>query len=162
MIRTVTFRPKIRAAIKWSGAVATVLLLAAWVGSAWCVCGVSNSAGTFAGISDGEIVIVWESPLSLKPFEGAKWIFGRENRFPFSWWFHSYDDPWTGVFWRTVYVPVWFPALLTGAPTLWMWRNDRRRRLRERAHACSKCGYSRTGLPVGRPCPECGALASSA
>jgi hypothetical protein len=38
-------------------------------------------------------------------------------------------------------------------PTLLMFRTDCRR---AKSGHCPKCGYSRAGLPMDRPCPECG------
>jgi predicted amidophosphoribosyltransferase len=43
--------------------------------------------------------------------------------------------------------------LLIGAPTLWLWRRDRRR---EPGH-CQRCNYDLTGN-TGGVCPECGSL----
>jgi len=37
-----------------------------------------------------------------------------------------------------------------------MFRTDRRRARVEKFNLCTKCGYSRVGLPVDRACPECG------
>ena len=64
--------------------------------------------------------------------------------------------PSSGLSFRLVIIPLWFPLLLAAVPTVVMFRSDRRRRLRERSEACIHCGYSRVGLPADRACPECG------
>ena len=48
-------------------------------------------------------------------------------------------------------LPLWIPLLLIGAPTVILWRNDRRY---PPGH-CRKCGYNLTGNVSGI-CPECG------
>jgi hypothetical protein len=61
-------------------------------------------------------------------------------------------------------VPHWFVALLSGA-LAWLasrpLRAERNARRRARRGECPACGYDRRGSP-GRPCPECGAVASPA
>ena len=50
-------------------------------------------------------------------------------------------------------VPLWMPLLLVAAPTILLWRHDRRR---IPLHCCQGCGYDLTGNTSGR-CSECGA-----
>jgi hypothetical protein len=37
-----------------------------------------------------------------------------------------------------------------------IWWRERRRRRRAELNQCPRCGYARTGLTSGAPCPECG------
>jgi hypothetical protein len=56
-----------------------------------------------------------------------------------------------------VRLPLWMPIAALALPTVFAWRSHRRRGARSAAEACPKCGYARTGLSPGTPCPECGA-----
>lgn len=51
-----------------------------------------------------------------------------------------------------VSIPLWMPLLALGAPTLWLCRYRRRRKIVGR---CDQCGYDLTGNLSGQ-CPECG------
>jgi hypothetical protein len=75
---------------------------------------------------------------------------------PFRWWFDSATIGSGRGVGHVCSIPIWFLAMLTAMPTFLMWRHDRNLRMLERANACPKCGYDRTGLPVDRACPECG------
>ena len=50
-----------------------------------------------------------------------------------------------------VQIPFWFPLLLIGVPTAYLWRTDRR----AKPWQCRKCRYDLRGLDGG-VCPECG------
>ncbi|MFT3684464.1 MAG: hypothetical protein QM783_05965 [Phycisphaerales bacterium] len=54
----------------------------------------------------------------------------------------------------TYHVPYWCIAVPFAFVAFAL---DRHRRRLERANKCGKCGYSRSGLPAGAKCPECGA-----
>ena len=61
---------------------------------------------------------------------------------------------WPGLFANTaIYAGAW--AVLIGVPILL------RRWLRARRGGCPQCGYSREGLKVDAPCPECGRAATT-
>jgi hypothetical protein len=53
---------------------------------------------------------------------------------------------------RFIAVPIWMIAAGIGVASWCVWRAARRGRGR-----CAACGYSRQGLGVDAPCPECGA-----
>jgi ssDNA-binding Zn-finger/Zn-ribbon topoisomerase 1 len=72
----------------------------------------------------------------------------------FRWWFAIEDRVVFGNRVIIVAIPCWALAAFAAAPTLLIWRHDRKRD----PNACPKCGYSRTGLPADRACPECGCM----
>jgi hypothetical protein len=141
--------------IKWIGAVVTVVLLLVWVGSRWYGFGLyTRSSSNLAGVFGGRLVLVWTMPLSsqLRDLRGSfDFQVGTQ---PFHWWFEFRSDVSSRM--REIAIPTWSLALLTATPTVWLWRRDRRRRRAEAANCCRTCGYSRTGLPADRACPECG------
>src|SRR5262245_9465167 len=154
--------------MKWTGAVVTVLLLVVWVGSAWYGCrysGQSSSGAlTQAIIGRGEFTVVWKSPWQLERIIACRWWFDRlpADSLPspgFDWWFRVLDGGPANRNYKAVRAPLWFPLLLTGVPTVLMFRRDRRRRRAEMRNLCPHCGYSRTGLPADHACPECGKAA---
>lgn len=66
----------------------------------------------------------------------------------------------SGLFWArrlssgiSISTPIWFPLVLIGLPTAWLWSVDRRRPGPGRC----RCGYDLTGNRSG-VCPECGIL----
>ena len=66
----------------------------------------------------------------------------------------AYSDTFPDMKVRAWVAPVWIPALgLSVAPAAWL-VSHRRRRVRERAGLCRRCGYDLRATP-GR-CPECG------
>lgn len=136
-------RRRIRGTIKWGGAALTVLLLIVWVGSA------SYRGGFIVGkivlwFDAGAVVITNSSQPHLY------WTFEYGSSAPFRWWI--FYRPTVGG--ALVWIPLWIPLFLTAMPTFLMWRHDRKRRCDP--NLCPKCGYSRTGLPPDRACPECG------
>jgi hypothetical protein len=136
-------RRGIRGTIKWGGAVVTVLLLIVWVGSA------SYRGGFIIGkvvlyFDAGSVVITNSSQPHLY------WTFKYGSSGPFRWWIFYRQNAGGGG--EAVGIPTWIPLLLTAVPTFLIWRHDRKRP----PGICRKCGYSRTGLPADRACPECG------
>jgi hypothetical protein len=58
---------------------------------------------------------------------------------------------------NTLWVPYWFPAIVSAMlPALWL-RHRIRRRRRRHSGQCSRCGYDLRATPDR--CPECGAVA---
>lgn len=57
-----------------------------------------------------------------------------------------------------VTVPLWMVFVLCAGASVFAWRSWRRAMRRDATH-CHACGYSRSGLPDGGFCPECGAHA---
>lgn len=55
-----------------------------------------------------------------------------------------------------VQIPLWMPLVVTAVPAAFAIRGEVRRRRANRLGACPKCGYSRLGLELAAPCPECG------
>src|ERR1043165_2134481 len=110
-------RPRMRATIKWGGAVITVLLLIGWVGSRWYTADVRLEATIAIGAVDGQLVIGWNRPWTLVP-EKFDCFFGYDYYGRFSWWFHIYSFNKSAV----ILIPIWFLVLLTGVPTFLIWR----------------------------------------
>jgi hypothetical protein len=145
----------VRTFVKWTGAAVTVLLLIVWVGSGWWEGGVEIRSVGGAGFSGGRVILgAW--PPSRWEFEAIEWTCVRGPWVGYGWWFHYLPPPVVGI--AMVFIPIWSLALLTGVPTAWMFRTDRKRRRGEREGLCAKCGYDLRGLPDGRACPECGAV----
>ncbi|MCC6228994.1 MAG: hypothetical protein IT432_07190 [Phycisphaerales bacterium] len=57
-----------------------------------------------------------------------------------------------------VFIPLWMPWLVALGFSIWFYREHRREKQCRLLGACPGCGYSRTGLAHGAPCPECGSL----
>ena len=150
-------RKRMRSTIKWGGAVVTVLLLIVWVGSGWFKVGFSVLPVVAAGIHRGEIRVVHEQPCSWWSARFHEFGVGlNDSGERFGWWFEYKRIPFPTSppsYSHRVAVPIWFLILLAAAPRFLIWRSDRKRD----PNACRKCGYSRTGLPADRACPECGA-----
>ena len=138
--------------MKWIGAVATVLLLVVWVGSAWIDVGfVATQPRIGLQLGQGQILVGWQMPSRSRHW---RWEMDAHGFMPIRWWVDHFVRPNRPL--EIWCIPLWPFILLTGAPTVLMWRQDRRRRLAELSNSCRKCGYSRSGLPAHRPCPECG------
>jgi hypothetical protein len=84
------------------------------------------------------------------------WQIGPRTRL--RWWPYDGDFvqwsiyPSEGPMYRFT-LPLWMPSALAAAALL-----AARVVLRQDAHACRSCGYSRAGLVSSIPCPECGAV----
>lgn len=141
--------PGVRRAIKWTGAPASVLLLAAWIGSGWHAVSWTGSGGARWELSEGRLTFNHLQIPMPETYRGVR--FGRTRRFTLQW------DLWVRnprYMWK-IAVPLWlFPPPIF-APTILAWRTDIIDRRRRRAGVCRGCGYERTGLPPHAPCPEC-------
>ena len=127
----------------------TLLLLIVWVGSKKHLV-YAYAKPTFGlGAGGGLIAFGWERPWGL-PVDWKCDLEEWDNEW--EWWYEV--RVLSGG--TEIGVPTWMFILLTAIPTLLIWRRDRRRD----PNACPKCGYSRTGLPADRACPECGTAAS--
>jgi hypothetical protein len=150
----VKFRRAMWQSMKWTGAVVTVLLLVMWVGSAWYACLCTNSGFSFVDIDSGGFGIHWTNWWSLKNLEPRTWNAYSKQSSSFHLWFQFVSKPFNRyIQMYSIYIPIWFFALLTAVPTALLFRGDRRRRLRERGNACPKCGYPIGSSPL---CTECG------
>ena len=150
-------RRRIRSTIKWSGAVLTVLLLIAWVGTRWCSAGFHALPTIAATLTDGQLRGGWYEPWSFIPRQsGGYFMVNKKTKYPFQWWFETQRSTVGNYISTRVFIPIWFLILLTAVPTYFIWRSDSN----PPDNVCPKCGYSRTGLPEDRACPECGAANS--
>ena len=74
----------------------------------------------------------------------------------------DFAETWHGwIKWRPgshLWIPLWIPLGLFGAPTAYLWFLDRRRPDKSK---CTNCGYNLTGNISG-VCPECGAAVERA
>jgi hypothetical protein len=134
----------------WGGAIATLLLVAAW------------------GSSERWDMLYYRHPWLVKVEPGGVDI-SRDPatmwRMPPGWHVVPRTD-WRARIWRptweasaprtSVTVPFWLPAVFTLGASLAAWRRDAAARRRACAGACARCGYSRAGLDAGAACPECG------
>lgn len=50
----------------------------------------------------------------------------------------------------------WWPVILFGVPTFFLFRAERRAKRLAKANCCPSCGYSLAGLRPEDKCPECG------
>jgi hypothetical protein len=155
---------RIRKAIRWGGAVVTVLLVVVWVGSTWIEFGCCNRPGLSVFVSGGYVVTERTRPLTTS----RGWVFPSPMPRPMQGWY-----------WRSQYRPAWrcskefgiidnngewsadsllrwasLAGLLSGIVLWWMTVLDRR--AARRLNICPKCRYDRTGLGLSARCPECG------
>jgi len=154
----VSIRRTLRSTIKWGGAAVTVLVLVVWVGSAWwspyvvafpnAIARVYGSSIAGVGLRKGQLIVIVQGDWTIQNLEFEVGTQAYAHTFSWQWWFDA--ELLSGS--TVLFVPLWFLALLTATPTFLIWRRDRKRL----PGACSKCGYSRTGLPADRACPECG------
>lgn len=157
-------RRRFRSLIKRAGVAITALLLIVGIASGWYGGGASLQPTIGVHAWGGLLLIQCYEPWAIRP-QAFGWtdIPIPPPRPDFRLWFGRYRNPSYGSLPSTILViPFWFLILLTGVPTLLMFRADRRR---ARIGRCPKCDYSRTGLAADRLCPECGcdpaAVASS-
>ncbi len=156
--------PRIRKTIKWGGAVVTVLLVVAWVGSGWFF--VSCTFGRPITETSGRLrsVHIVNGVVRSSSFTGMAGVFLPHGldaglaRGSFRW-DADYFDSYTSA---SVVIPLWPAVVMLSLATGTAWRLDTLARRRERLNHCPKCNYDRTGLAPGAVCPECGAGAGGA
>ncbi len=143
--------PRIRKAIKWGGAVVTVLLVAVWIGSGWYVWQWASATG-WCVLHEGRVELSWDSEFS------KDLGFRSGPFFPLNYrWGFDLDV----LANRRVVAPLWAPVCVVGAATILARRFDTLARSRARLNLCPKCNYDRTGLAIGAVCPECGSVPSA-
>lgn len=145
--------------MKWSGAIAAVLLLVAWGASEVRWFNVETTNWTFH-LARGEVIVVRHVALSYRAPPG--WYSGDYD-------LYRVDRRWRVQAWDTsggtmplpfnrVRGPLWMPTVVALLCAGVAWRCGRRARLRDRGRVCRECGYDRAGLAEGSGCPECNAL----
>ncbi len=142
--------PRIRKTIKWGGAVVTVLLVVAWVGSGFRYLGYGTPSGYGVELSYGWMWISHELP---RPQRIGLYFIDPKRVHYYGWWFDRYNvkGEWG------IAIPMWLLCMSLSFPTGVAWRLDTLApRRRARLNLCPKCNYDRTGLAMGAVCPECG------
>jgi hypothetical protein len=137
---------------KWGGAVACVVLLAAWIGSGWWSIWWCGYGGVFVAAGEGEVSTGWMGfELSAGVESHSSPVFA-DWRF---WWppIGATADP----DWLELRTKLWLLLAIAASATAVAWRLDAQARRRERAGHCPSCDYDCTGVPAGAACPECGA-----
>ena len=140
------YRPsRVRRVLKWTGAGLSLLILAAWVVSAF---------KAFGHVADGRAYVVGGGCVLC--FSGGR-IYASEAPDLFQMMDTqlrgSIGMSWPSVILGSVIIiPLWLPFVVSAIPTAWLWHRDRRRI--PRAH-CQRCGYDLTGNTSGA-CSECG------
>lgn len=122
----------------------------------------TSQAGWAVVLSSGVVGVVSQADSSKPPLRGqrVKTTLAEPHDLRVYWKPRWIVRGWT---WAPdhlfhIVVPLWFPFLLVGAPTAWLWWRDRGRGLSGR---CRRCGYDLAGLACGADCPECGASSRS-
>ncbi len=139
----------------WGAAALAAVLAFAWVWSAFRYVGVYTPWGGSLTISSGLLHLSDTDSWPVPP-QGTTVVRG-ENVWGLRWWFDWYAQP--GL-WQ-IAVPLWFMSSLASIASALSWRVDVRARRMALADACTACGYSRAGLALNAPCPECGASPAS-
>jgi hypothetical protein len=144
--------PRIRKAIKWGGAAATVLLVVVWISSAWFyIALLRDGSARDVYVSVGVLgVFEWKLPAAVLPQPPPR-IGLRQNAL-MKWKPVNADN--SSFHW--LMIPLWIPLLVVFTPTAIAWHLDALARGRARVGLCPECGYDRTGLAAGAVCPECG------
>lgn len=147
--------------VRWSGLVCSGVLLAALLASACLHVSLTwrDSDDQPRGIVlfQGR-VLIWRDPMMATPTLG--WQVERLDSPRLNWWITTFTMK--TARWRAdlVAIPLWWPLVVVGVPTMVAWRMpmrlmpSSRRRERSARGLCWKCGYDLAGLS---PCPECGA-----
>ncbi len=141
--------------MKWAALCLTLLIFGLttldWCGTGFSYWRMPYPYGKSIDFTGGVLRVVIEYQGGMSPMLIIRDDFEVVSRSrPLEWW------RWDFYEWGFT-VPTWAVLLAVAAPTglLW-WRNLRRRG----ANVCGGCGYSLTGLPPGKPCPECGERAA--
>src|SRR5215470_1825699 len=101
--------------MKWSGAAVTVLLLVAWVGSAWYTCTFGDSYHALC-VESGQLSVAWGRDSDFNDLMHFEWkfaakYFGRRDCVAMDWSFRQ--DDLSVSSWKGFNIPIWFLALLT-------------------------------------------------
>jgi hypothetical protein len=136
-------------AVKWAGSALAVLMVAAWIGSAWWNLTWASRSGWWIGLAHGQLLVGRETPATAAREHG--WILDHMP-FELRWHFSQAQFGWA----QYRELPVWLFVPVVLIATIVAWRTDRRRRDLDRRGGCPKCGYDRRGIDGSSPCPECG------
>ena len=133
----------------------TVVLLVAWVGSAWVyvrwsLVNASKTSGCAVTLESGCLSTA-EITAPVFSMSGASWGV-RSSYEHFRWGFQLQQ----GATHRVLTIPLWCPFLIALSSTTIAWRPDLLAARRAWKGYCVKCAYDRAGLPPDAPCPECG------
>jgi hypothetical protein len=129
-----------------------VILGAVWLTAPWWYTDFEVS-GVDVGFIRGGIRILWQNgsmnhhPGGWRVETWSQWVWWQ-------WWFAYESSSIRQYSHGTLFIPLWFPALLLGGLWYVLGRLERRAAL---GRICQKCHYDRTGLAAGAVCPECGA-----
>ena len=137
--------------VKWGGPVVAVVI--AWLcwESVEYLTAFNSPFGMRANLTEGGLVFCynpdWQLYKDVDGFQFLKWPSYV------SWWF-EYRTRFTD---RSVFIPGWFPFIITVGLSVFAWRSDTHDARRRKLGQCPKCNYSRAGLGADVVCPECGA-----
>jgi hypothetical protein len=106
----VKIRRRIRAGIKWTGAVVTVLLLVVWVGSKWYTAGRFSGPVLFA-IASGQVGAEWREP-AIHLTSGWR-VIPLSKDDSYRWWFRFVRSNTTVGKRYILEAPLWPLILLT-------------------------------------------------
>ena len=135
----------------------TVLVASNWVGISFQWSTPASQRGLFIGSGAiGGGIVYDDGEDRFYESSGVYIETGRTMTMPFRWWFgvginqklRYASGPKIA---HLVVLPLWFPLLLIGLPTAWLWYIDRP----IKSWQCAKCRYDLRGLEGG-VCPECG------
>ena len=129
------------------GVLGSVVLFTLWIGSA--IVGVVYGASRwFVGCGGGSAVV------SILPGSAAPaqlgWLIARNPKGQ-PMWPGLTTGGWGYLRPTSLVLPLWIPAVILAAATVFWWRRDRS----FPAGHCQHCGYNLTGNQSGI-CPECG------
>lgn len=148
---------RIRSAVRWAGLALSVILAALWAFSTHSAVRRYQSvpgAGFRVWLLSGGSILWFCDTDPATPIASPliQWdVYRREGEAEPVRWRPGYESFGPPAF-RVVWLPLWVPLVLVGAPTARLWHQRRR----PRAGHCG-CGYSLAGIAPGVPCPECGA-----
>ena len=104
-------------------------------------------------------VWVWRDQMLATPRLG--WHVEWPRPYGLDWWFEDWNLSTPTLRARLLAFPIWWGAVLVGAPAMLAWglpmraMPSRRRAERRARGLCGRCGYDMRG--IGGACPECGA-----